>query len=72
MRAVGTHSKEDYPSALIESDCAASEFERILVDRLAGPFAPPETDWKERVRQQFIYNAEKKLVPAPSQSRDES
>lgn len=25
--------------------------EDVLVDRLAGPFEPLETDWKERVRQ---------------------
>jgi hypothetical protein len=36
--------------ALIESDCGASDLERILVNRLAGPFEPLETDWKERVR----------------------
>ena len=51
MTAVGAHSKEEYLLALIESDCATSELERILVDRLAGPFEPLETDWKERVRQ---------------------
>jgi hypothetical protein len=51
MTAVGAHSKEEYLLALIESDCAASELERVLVDRLAGPFEPLETDWKERVRQ---------------------
>src|ERR1700682_493725 len=27
------------------------KLERILVDRLAGPFELLETDWKERVRQ---------------------
>ena len=51
MNAVGARSKEEYLLALIESDCAASELERVLVDRLAGPFEPLETDWKERVRQ---------------------
>ena len=51
MAAVGAHSKEEYLLALIESDCAASELERILVDRLAGAFEPLETNWKERVRQ---------------------
>jgi hypothetical protein len=51
MTTVGAHSKEEYLVALIESDCAASELERVLVDRLAGPFEPLETDWKERVRQ---------------------
>jgi hypothetical protein len=51
MTAVGAHSKEEYLLALIESDCAASELERVLVDRLAGPFEPLEIDWKQRVRQ---------------------
>ncbi len=51
MTALGAHSKEEYLLALIESDCAASELERILVDRLAGPFEPLEEDWNERVRQ---------------------
>ena len=51
MTAVGARSKEEYLLALIESDCAVSELERILVARLAGPFEPLETDWKERVRQ---------------------
>ena len=51
MRAVGAHSKEEYLLALIESDCAASELEQVLVDRGAGPFEPLEADWKERVRQ---------------------
>jgi hypothetical protein len=50
MMAVGAHSKEEYLMALIESDCGASDLERILVNRLAGPFEPLETDWKERVR----------------------
>jgi len=51
MTAVGARSKEEYLLALIESDCAASELERVLVDRLAGPFEPLEIDWKQRVRQ---------------------
>jgi hypothetical protein len=51
MTAVGARSKEEYLLSLIESDCAVSELERILVDRLAGRFGPLETDWKERVRQ---------------------
>jgi hypothetical protein len=51
MAAVGARSKEEYLLALIESDCAAAELEPILADRVAGPFEPLETDWKERVRQ---------------------
>lgn len=51
MRAVGARSKEEYLLALIESDCAASELEAVLVDRVAGPFEPLEADWKHRIRQ---------------------
>lgn len=51
VASVGARSKEEYLLALLESDCAASELERILVDRVAGLFEPLETDWKERVRQ---------------------
>jgi hypothetical protein len=51
MTAVGARSKEEYLLALVESDCVASELERVLVDRLTGPFEPLEADWKERVRQ---------------------
>lgn len=51
MRAVGARSKEEYLLALIESDCAASELEGILAQRLAGPFALLEADWKQRVRE---------------------
>jgi hypothetical protein len=51
MKAVGAHSKEEYLLGLVEADCAASELERTLTERLAGPFAPLEPDWKQRVRQ---------------------
>lgn len=51
MNAVGARSKEEYLLALIESDCAASELERTLTARMAGPFVPLALDWKERVRQ---------------------
>ncbi len=51
MTAVGAGSKEEYLLALIESDCAASELERVLIDRLTGPFEPLEADWKADVRQ---------------------
>lgn len=37
--------------ALAVLEFAEGDVERILVDRLAGPFEPLETDWKERVRQ---------------------
>lgn len=51
MNAIGARSKEEYLLALVESDCAASELERTLTERLAGPFAPLTGDWKEQVRQ---------------------
>ena len=50
MNAVGAHSKEEYLLALVESDCAASELERTLAERLAGPFVPLAPDWKQHVR----------------------
>ena len=46
----GALSKEEYLLSLVESDCAAGELERVLAERMGGPFAPLEPDWKERVR----------------------
>ena len=37
--------------ALAVLEFAEGDLERGLVDRLAGPFDPLETNWKERVRQ---------------------
>lgn len=51
MSAIGARSKEEYLLALLESDCAASELDRTLRERMAGPFGPLAADWKERVRQ---------------------
>jgi hypothetical protein len=50
MAAMGVASTKEYFLELIASDCAASELERTLENRLAGPFEPLEADWKERVR----------------------
>jgi hypothetical protein len=50
MRSSGARSKEEYLLQLIESDWAASELERVLTERSAGPFASLEADWKDRVR----------------------
>ena len=50
MKAVGAQSKEEYLLGLLEADCAASELERTLEQRLAGPFAPLPSDWMEQVR----------------------
>lgn len=51
MGAVGARSKEEYLLALLESDCAASELEQTLIDRLDGPFVPLTPGWKGRVMQ---------------------
>jgi hypothetical protein len=50
VKASGARSKEEYLLSLVESDCAADSLERVLMERMAGPFAPLEPDWKERVR----------------------
>jgi hypothetical protein len=49
-KASGAGSKEEYLVSLVESDCAAGTLERVLIDRMGGPFAPLEPDWKDRVR----------------------
>jgi hypothetical protein len=50
MQAFGIRSKEEYLLSLVEADCAANELERILDDRMKGPFAPLAPDWMEQVR----------------------
>jgi hypothetical protein len=50
VKTSGASSKEEYLLSLVESDCAAGTLERVLTERLAGPFAPLEPDWKARVR----------------------
>ena len=50
VKTSGARSKEEYLLSLVESDCAAGTLERVLTERLAGPFAPLEADWRERVR----------------------
>jgi hypothetical protein len=50
VKASGARSKEEYLVSLVESDCAAGKLETVLTERLAGPFAPLEPDWKARVR----------------------
>ncbi len=50
VKVSGARSKEEYLLALVESDCAAGDLERVLAERLGGPFAPLEPDWKEWVR----------------------
>ena len=51
MKALGARSKEEYLLALAAADCAASELDRTLTERLAGPFVPRAGDWKEQVRE---------------------
>jgi hypothetical protein len=50
MKTSGARSKEEYLLSLVEFDCATGILESTLAERLAGPFAPLEPDWKERVR----------------------
>ena len=51
MNATGVRSKEEYLLGLLEADCAAGELDRVLTERLSGPFTPLPTDWQEQVRQ---------------------
>jgi hypothetical protein len=50
VKALGAASAEDYLLGLLESDCEAGALERILKERMDGPFVPLESDWKDRVR----------------------
>lgn len=50
MKVFGARSKEEYLVRLVESDCAAHDLERVLAERLDGPFAELEPDWRDRVR----------------------
>jgi len=52
VKTSGARSKEEYLLGLVESDCATGTLERVLVERMAGPFAPFEPGWKEQVRAQ--------------------
>jgi len=49
-KASGAGSKEEYLLSLVESDCEAGKLERVIAERMGGPFAPLEPDWKARVR----------------------
>jgi len=50
VKSFGACSKAEYLLGLVKSDCAAATLERVLAERLSGPFAPIEPDWKDRVR----------------------
>jgi hypothetical protein len=54
-KASGAKSKEEYLTGLVGSDCAAGNLETVLADRIAGPFAPLEADWKDRVRTRAVH-----------------
>jgi hypothetical protein len=54
MKDTGAKTKEEYLLRLVEFDCAAGALERILTDRMGGPFAPLEADWKDRVRSNAV------------------
>jgi len=58
VKTSGARSKEEYLLSLVESDCAAGTLERLLAERMAGPFEPLETDWKVRVRTTAAKRAE--------------
>ena len=46
VKSSGARSKEEYLLGLVKSDCAAGERERVLAERMGGPFAPLEPDWE--------------------------
>ena len=48
--AAGFASKEDYLVELVRADCEQSDLDLVLEQRLGGPFAPLESDWKQQVR----------------------
>jgi len=50
VKTSGAASKEEYLLGLVESDCAGATLERVLIERMNGPSAPLEPDWKDRVR----------------------
>jgi hypothetical protein len=50
MAAAGFDDKQAYLVELVRADCAVDEIEGVLEARDAGPFAPLEPDWKEKVR----------------------
>jgi hypothetical protein len=45
--------------ALVRADCEQAEVESVLVEHCDGPFAPLESDWKERVRNPAKLGAQK-------------
>ena len=50
VKTSGAASMAEYLLRLVEIDCVSGELDGVLSSRLDGPFAPLETDWKERVR----------------------
>jgi hypothetical protein len=49
-KAAGFSSKQDYLLEIVRTHCEQAELESLLESRLDGPFAPLESNWKERVR----------------------
>jgi hypothetical protein len=58
LKASDARSKEEYLLCLVESDCAAGELEDVLKERMRGPFAALEPDWRERVQRTAAKRAE--------------
>jgi hypothetical protein len=50
IKALGAKSPEEYLLNLVEYDCASETLEQVLAERMDGPFAPLESDWKNAVR----------------------
>lgn len=51
VRGGGFRSKAEYLLDLVQADCERDRLESVLADRVDGPFAPFEPDWKQRVRE---------------------
>lgn len=54
MKSVGARSKEEYLLSLVEADCAVSELDQTLLQRLSGPFIPLPDDWMNQVKKAAI------------------
>ena len=54
MKSLGARSKEEYLLSLVEADCAVSELDQTLLQRLAGPFIPLPDDWLNQVKKAAV------------------
>lgn len=50
LKAEGFQSREDYLLDLIRSDVQRAGIEKLLEERVEGPFEPLESNWKDIVR----------------------